>query len=136
MTPEDLKSVALLCAILVIAVLGAMAFGDEVASRSLYDAIRQVESGGDDFAVGAAGEKGPLQCGRAAWKDACEYGKLDWDYDTHVWDIARVEYISHLYWKRHGATTDEARCRVWNGGPNGMRKKSTLSYWRKVQKLL
>lgn len=32
--------------------------------------------------------------------------------------------------------TPESMARCWNGGPNGDKKESTLSYWRKVQKEL
>ena len=104
---------------------------------AFFDAIRSVESGGDDRAVGDGGaSRGPLQCGRDAWSDACEYGRIDWDYDTYVWDFARVSYIAHLYWKRYGATTDEARSRIWNGGPSGMSKAVTIPYWNKVRELL
>ena len=104
---------------------------------ALFDAIRSVESGGDDRAVGdGVASRGPLQCGRDAWSDACEYGRIDWDYDTYVWDFARVSYIAHLYWKRYGATTDEARSRIWNGGPSGMSKAVTIPYWNKVRELL
>ena len=60
---------------LLLLLLCSTAFADEVASRELYHAIRMVESGGDDKAVGDGGmSKGPLQCSRAAWKDACEWG--------------------------------------------------------------
>lgn len=30
----------------------------------------------------------------------------------------------------------EDMARIWNGGPNGWRKQSTLGYWSKVQKVL
>lgn len=32
--------------------------------------------------------------------------------------------------------TDQDRARIWNGGPNGWKKKSTLEYWKKVKKAL
>lgn len=105
-----------------------------VPGRALYDAIRRVESGGDDFAVGDGGRsRGPYQCGRAAWADACEHGKLDWSYDVFVWRPWRCEYIMYLYWNRYGARTDEERARIWNGGPGGMQKSATLPYWNKVK---
>ena len=107
--------------------------GQDAAPRLLYDAILMVESGGNDSAVGDGGlSRGPYQCGRAAWKDS----GVDWDYDTHVWNRARCEYVMFLYWERWGAKTDEERARIWNGGPRGMSKESTLPYWRKVQQYL
>jgi hypothetical protein len=32
--------------------------------------------------------------------------------------------------------TDQDKARIWNGGPNGYKKPSTVSYWANVQKLL
>jgi hypothetical protein len=32
--------------------------------------------------------------------------------------------------------TDQDRARIWNGGPNGYKKKATLGYWAKVRKEL
>lgn len=133
---DDMTKTVIVFATITLLVIGAgMVWGD-VPSRSLYDAIRQVESAGNNKAVGKDGELGPYQCGRAAWTDACEYEGLDWDYDTHVWDPDRCEYIMYLYWLRHKATTNEQRARIWNGGPRGMSKPSTLAYWRKVQEAM
>ena len=97
----------------------------------LFDAIRQVESGGNDYAVGD-GERslGPYQCGRAAWADG---GGNPADYDRLVWNRAACERVMLGYWKRYGAVTDEQRARTWNGGPRGAEKKATLAYWAKVK---
>lgn len=32
--------------------------------------------------------------------------------------------------------TNEKLARIWNGGPNGLKKKSTEAYWVKVQKIM
>jgi len=99
--------------------------------RSLFDAIRLVESGGDDRAVGDGGRsRGPYQCGRAAWADG---GGNPVDYDRLVWDRAACEAVMIGYWRRYGATTDEARARLWNGGPNWRTKPATAEYWRRVK---
>lgn len=51
-------------------------------------------------------------------------------------EIAKI-YLS--YWaERYAWTTGreptlEVYCRIWNGGPYGWNKKSTLAYWRKCQ---
>ncbi|MGE0258612.1 MAG: TIGR02594 family protein [Alphaproteobacteria bacterium] len=34
------------------------------------------------------------------------------------------------------AVTDQDRARIWNGGPNGFQRDSTLGYWDKVRQLL
>lgn len=31
------------------------------------------------------------------------------------------------------APTDQDRARIWNGGPSGWKRRSTLKYWQKVQ---
>ena len=101
------------------------------AARRLFDAIRQVESGGDDRALGdGERSKGPYQCGRLAWADGG--GDPD-DYDRLVWNRAACERVMVGYWRRYGATTDEARCRLWNGGPRWREKPATAEYWRRVK---
>jgi len=103
-------------------------------SRRLFDAIRQVESGGNDRAVGDGGRSvGPYQCSRAAWLDG---GGKAADYPRLAYDRAETERVILGYWKRYGATTDEVRARIWNGGPAGMKKAATLPYWNKVKKEL
>jgi hypothetical protein len=47
-----------------------------------------------------------------------------------------VEIVMRRYWERYDAVTDEQKARIWNGGPGGMRKKTTLAYWRKVQEAM
>lgn len=67
-------------------------------------------------------------------------------YGTHysvadVLDKAKSEEIALLYlsyWADKAAMpkTAELYARIWNGGPNGWKKPSTLSYWHKVRKHL
>ena len=110
----------------------------DAAPRSrLYAAIRAVESGGDDFAVGDSGtSRGPYQIGLAYWRDGCEAGGVQWDYQSLVWSAPHCEYIMFLYWERYGAKTDEQRARIHNGGPTGMSKDSTLGYWNRVKEMM
>ncbi len=64
---------------------------------TLFDAIRQVESNGDDAAEGDNGRSlGPYQCGRAAWTDS----GVKLDYDIHVWHRACTEKVMMAYWQR------------------------------------
>jgi len=52
---------------------------------------------------------------------------------------SRVKSIEMFYiWKNyhHKDHSDEVVARAWNGGPRFMKKKSTLHYWKKVQKAL
>jgi len=39
-----------------------------------------------------------------------------------------------IYIKHYGAKTPREVSMQWNGGPKGYEKKSTLGYWRKVQR--
>ena len=67
-------------------------------------------------------------------------------YGTHyrmldAWDRAKSEEIAILYlsyWasKANAPKTAELYARIWNGGPNGWKKQSTLKYWNKVKKQL
>ncbi len=41
-----------------------------------------------------------------------------------------------IYCKHYGLTTAEEIARCWNGGPRGMDKPLTTTYWRKVQENL
>ena len=102
--------------------------------RRLLDAIRKVESGGNDRAIGDGGRSvGPYQCGLAAWLDG---GGKRADYPRLAYDRAATERVMLGYWTRYGCTTDEQRARCWNGGPMGMRKRSTREYWNKVKAAL
>ena len=44
-------------------------------------------------------------------------------------------YTNH-YMKAYGLEGDEARARIWNGGPRGYRKESTEKYWEKVKEAM
>lgn len=46
-------------------------------------------------------------------------------------------YWGRQYFKKTGKEpTHEVFARMWNGGPNGWKKYSTLKYWNKVKKEL
>lgn len=67
-------------------------------------------------------------------------------YRTHytiadALDRVKSEEIAVLYlsyWADKAAMPKNAElyARIWNGGPNGWKKRSTLSYWHKVRKHL
>jgi len=112
------------------------AYPDEIPPphASLLAAIRQVESGGDDRAVGDGGRSlGPLQTSRAAWQDATRHGRVEWSYDRLVWSWPHCQQVAIWYWGRYDCQSDEQRARIWNGGPRGHLKKSTLPYWNRVK---
>ena len=43
--------------------------------------------------------------------------------------IARSQMAFLMYGELYGAKTPEEYCRIWNGGPVGMMKSETRSYW-------
>ena len=110
--------------------------GDAGRLRPLLDAIRQVESAGNDRAVGDAGRSiGPYQIGLAYWRDG---GGDPGRYLGDAWSAAACEVVMLTYWRRHCPaamrTGDfETLARVHNGGPRGATKPSTLPYWRRVR---
>lgn len=103
--------------------------------RPLLDALRTVESGGDDRAVGDNGaSKGPYQIKREYWLDS----GVRLSYDQHVWNRAASEQVVRAYWKRYcpkalKANDCQTLARVHNGGPAGARKECTRGYWVKVR---
>lgn len=109
--------------------------------EAILDAIRRVESGGEEYggrnALGDGGRSiGPYQIQRAHWIDARLSGRFE---DCRDPEYARREVIA--YWRRWCPAALERRdaqflARVHNGGPDGPRKASTLRYWIKVRTLL
>ena len=105
------------------------------ADRRLFVAIRQVESGGNDMAIGDGGKSiGPYQCSLAAFVDgggrACDYPRL-------AYDRAETETVMRRYWARYGAASDEQKARCWNSGSKWKSKYHlTNKYWNKVKAAL
>lgn len=94
-----------------------------------------VESGGDWQAVGDNGRSwGGLQIQASVVQDINDYYSMEYPHEAafierHARNIARL-YL--LRWVGPDGTPEQY-ARVWNGGPNGMRKKATLKYWKKAQ---
>jgi hypothetical protein len=118
-------------AILLPILLAAPAIADDAR---LLAAMRQVESGGNRFAVGDGGlARGPLQCHAAAWTDGCKALGVHWPYPQYVWSRWHSEQVARGYWRMYGCKTDEQKARRWNGGVHGDRNPTTLKYWKRVQ---
>lgn len=112
----------------------------------LERAIHQVESSGrtGPDIVGDGGKAiGPLQIWKACWKDAVEYDPSiggcyedcnDLEYSVKVFRSYTKRYATERRLKR--VPTDEDRARIWNGGPNGYKKRATDKYWKKVKEQL
>lgn len=59
------------------------------------------------------------------WPEDCYSREKSLDIATKYLSIYATE-------KRIGRpVTDEDRARIWNGGPNGWKKESTVAYWKR-----
>lgn len=116
-------------------------------SDALLDALEQVESGGNEHAVGDNGWAiGCLQIHECVVDEVNRlFGwTCDWEYHCFHRETSRAicrAYLQHwgaVYERRHPGKTadDQVLARIWNGGPNGWRKPATLAYWTKVSKHL
>ena len=108
----------------------------------LFGAIRQVESGGNDRAVGDGGKsRGPYQVQRAYWREAvAETDAADWSYDKWVGNPDRAGYVVYLHWckvcpaaLRAGDCELLARCHRL---PNDPWRKDNDKYWFKVKEII
>ena len=111
------------------------------AQAALLDALIQVESAGDDLAVGDGGNAiGCLQIWKVYWIDATERSGIGGTY-ADCYDREYAKQIAAAYFTRYcrekwtePAQFDAEFCaRVHNGGPKGWRKSATDGYWSKVR---
>lgn len=101
----------------------------------LISALILVESGGDPAKVGDGGRAlGVLQI------HACVIADVNQHYGTtykhkDALDPVKAVRICRLYLHAYAppGATPEIYARIWNGGPNGHNKVSTLKYWKKVE---
>ena len=108
-------------------------------SPALLAAIRQVESHGNDKAVGDGGKAiGPYQVWRVYWQDAVEFDKTLGGSYQDCYDPAYAARVVRAYMARYApkGASDEQLARIHNGGPKGHQKEATVAYWAKVQKEL
>lgn len=130
-------------------VLGNMEFTRGVdVTDNLLDRMIQVESGGDECAVGDHGRSlGPLQIMKAYYKDATEQNPRLLGGGRRYADVGGTgstkyaKEVTRSYMDRYAtkdrlghSPTDEDVARIHNGGPNGFKKSATEAYWEKVRK--
>lgn len=128
--------------LLTLAVLTFAPAQGQVSDR-LLDALTVVESNGNPRAVGDSGRaKGALQVWAVVIVDVNRAYGTQYVHDD-AFDVAKARDIARKYLslyataKRLGRpVTDEDRARIWNGGPNGWKKASTIGYWAKVKAAL
>lgn len=126
--------------ILLLSTAGAIA---AVPSDRLIDALVKVESNGDSRAVGDNGRAlGCLQIWSVVVQDVNEVSRVKYTH-ADAFDPVKARAICRAYLARYATAkrlgrepTDEDFARIWNGGPNGWRKASTLGYWKRVSSVL
>lgn len=116
----------------------------ETQGNNLINSLITVESNGNNSAIGDKGKaKGCLQIWDCVIKDVNriykkKYTKQDCFNRSKAIEICQL-YLLHYgknYEKKTGKkVTAEILSRIWNGGPDGWQKESTLEYWNKVQKV-
>jgi len=107
----------------------------------ILDAIRQTETGGEADPANAVGDGGraigPFQIHRAYWQDAVAHDPSIGGVYSDCKDEAYARRVVLAYLSRYCKSwSDEAVARIHNGGPSGHTRKSTVKYWRKVEKNL
>jgi uncharacterized FlaG/YvyC family protein len=107
----------------------------------LLSAIIHVESSNNDSAYNVSEDAvGCLQIRKCMVDDVNrilrrQKSDLRFSYDDR-WLRDKSIKIFDIYCKHYGLTTAEEIARCWNGGPRGMNKPLTATYWRKVQENL
>ena len=105
----------------------------------LLAAVMMTESGGRNITGDGGRAVGPLQVHAGAVADVnrafgthyrhadmADREKAGAVFDRYLWLYATPKRIGR-------PVTDEDRARIWNGGPDGWRRKATAGYWAKVK---
>ncbi len=113
----------------------------------LVDALIKVESGGNDNAIGdkhlTDKAYGCLQIRKPCLTDVNRANGTNYipeqmlgNRQLSLWVFSKYMELYATEAKLGRMVTDEDRARIWNGGPTGYRRDSTIPYWNKVKKLL
>lgn len=108
-------------------------------NAELLAALIAVESGGNDMARGRHGELGALQVRPCVVADVnrLKGTHYRWAEMTNRWaalGVFRIYTGRYCTEARLGRpVTDQDLARVWNGGPNGWKRRKTVAYWKRVQ---
>lgn len=109
----------------------------------LIPALIQVESNGNDSAIGDNGKAlGCLQIWKVVIDDVNRVYGLHYVH-ADAYDRMKAQRICKLYLQHYCNVarlgrdpTMQDACRIWNGGPNGFTKISTIGYWVRVQRII
>ena len=127
---------------LALTMLAVPQFNDQ--QTELINAIIQVESNGNDKAIGDGGKAiGCLQVWKIYWLDATERSNIGGkysdcftrNYSIKVFDSYMKRYAREA-WTNPAKFDAEKVARIHNGGPKGYKKTATEKYWKKVRILL
>ena len=107
------------------------------ARAGLWEAICQVESGGNPRAVGDKGKAvGIAQIHPILVKDVNRFAGTKYTLNDRL-NPAKSKEMFTLYTEHYGkGRSVQFKARLWNGGPQGAYKGATLAYWRKIQSKL
>jgi hypothetical protein len=116
----------------------------EPTHQQLIAAIAMVESsGGKDQYNSADPAYGPLQITQICLDDVNKFCGTNYVLEDFMYNWELSIWAFDMYMKRWAtvkrlgrSVTDQDRSRIWNGGPNGWKRSSTLLYWEKVKKHL
>lgn len=101
---------------------------------ALLAAIVAVESGGNDLARGSRGELGALQIRPALVRDVNRIHGTHYQH-REMTNRAVAVRVCVLYVEHYApGASPETQARVWNGGPRGAQRNSTVGYWVRVRK--
>ena len=101
---------------------------------ALIPLLIQVESSGVDSAVGDRGLAiGPLQIHRSVVVDYNRWHKTSYQHKEMTNRSIAVK-VCQSYLEHYGKDkSTEHLARIWNGGPSGHKKSSTVKYWNKIK---
>ena len=102
---------------------------------NLISALIIVESSGNDLAIGDNGRAvGPLQIHRGVVQDVNRFTGSHYRWESMT-NRAQARAVCEAYLTHYGkGKSTEEQARIWNGGPQGHKKKqATEVYWNKVK---
>ena len=108
-------------------------------TEMLLTALIAVESGGNDLARGDSGDAiGCLQIHKEVIDDVNRIYGTTYEWPQSCYNRETSKEICRLYLKHYAPKRATARMisRIWNGGPKGHKKQSTLKYWKRVKMVM
>lgn len=107
--------------------------------EAIWNAVCQVESSGNQFAIGDKHLKhhsyGISQIRQSRLDDFYRQTGIRY-YEFDMFDTVKSKSVFIWYASQIGPYNNERIAREWNSGPSGMKRKSTLKYWNKIEKFL